>query len=183
MRRFLELHCTSRPLLWQTDEFNVEDMSETKKGAQDEASSSIEVKQVGLNLTAGNISNIHPKFDMENTDHSHPHLPYRLKDVESCSMPGSSIFDHGNDEIIELPSLNSISPQYLMLLQPAPDTQSSHASRCQSFQSAPPTPKFTNEKPEIFVAKQVTFVKPTTKPNLIQINPTRAQAGNTGCAS
>ncbi|KAF9891563.1 hypothetical protein FE257_004032 [Aspergillus nanangensis] len=91
----------------------------------------------------------------------------------------SYIFDHDDDVIIELPSPNSTSPmQSPTFLQPTVyvPPESPASSRRPSSRSSDRSSMLSDDDTDVFVAEQVTFVKPRPKPNLILISPVSEQS-------
>ena len=184
-----DLHCLNKQDLIQRYESEEEDTSESEVG-QDNSFSPIEFQRVDSDLSADDETDSHP----ERTDFSHL-LPRPYQSTNNDPRPlsmdtikrrsdatfvaGSCIYNHEDDMVIQLPSPENSPPLHSStFLQPtvyAPP-ESRRSSKRQSIRSPSPSSYLSDDDTDVFVAEQVTYVEPETKPNLILISPTTTES-------
>lgn len=181
-----DLDCVNKQPFLQRYESEEEDISESEVGGQDNTFSPVEFQRFDSDQSADEISNADDPSDTTDFSHlitSYPSTemgsrPVSMNTVKRSSdatfVAGPYIFDNEEDMIIELPSPdNSPALQTSEFLQPpAPVPESQRSSSHQSFRSPSPASCFSDDESDVLVAEQVTYVEPTTKPNLISISPT-----------
>lgn len=187
-----DLHCLNKQDLIQRYESEEEETSESEVG-QDNSFSPIEFQRVDSDLSADEDTDSHP----ERTDFSHL-LPRPYQSTNNDPRPlsmdtikrrsdatfvaGSCVYNHEDDMVIQLPSPENSPPlRSSTFLQPtvyAPP-ESRRSSKRQSIRSPSPSSYLSDDDTDVFVAEQVTYVEPETKPNLILISPTTTESSTT----
>lgn len=181
-----DLDCMNKQPLLQRYESEEEDISESEVGGQDNTFSPVEFQRFESDQSADEISIADDPSDTTDFSHlvtSNPstekaYRPVSMNTVKRSSdatfVAGPYIFDNEEDMIIELPSPdNSPALQTSESLQPSAHVpESQRSSRHHSFRSPSPASCFSDDESDVLVAEKVTYVEPTTKPNLISISPT-----------
>lgn len=171
------------PRRYDSDE---EDISEPELSGQENAFSPVEsYKAHDSDASADECSNADPsESNMDKAGYpcllsplstdkaSRPVSMDTVKRSSSTTFVADSyIFDHDDDVIIELPSPNSTSPlQSPVFLQP--NVYVPPESPVSSRRSSSSSVYSEDDNTDVLVAEQVTYVEPSTKPNIILISPT-----------